>query len=854
MLFPYGNTGNGNRASNTLGEVPSPKKYFLPSEILLHRPVQEQGCFCSIRSDEIGFSYQRAHLVDEVPINWSIRFSPIPKDRVYHNQDPLPGPLLLDEMQYQIDLFVRPKETGINCIEAEVKEVPMFENLHQSIRAFFKVVVLKPICLCRQQGSGKGADFNSQNLKGGNNHGKGTLGVAAQIMESSTRWYHKIRLQHICKLCNICYTWPTEDSMLVYDYLSHLTIADDQFDILDFPQPSDEEIQKALSSMILSASGWRKIFAKSGEEEDSSKTVSYADGVIAAYVALALARKLGAPLAQKSAIQGKPLLASENSPTVLVGLDARPTGRPIGDIICRTLICLGCKVRYLFICAAPEIMADCNLYPEEADAFLYVSASHNPIGHNGFKFGKAGGVYGGTESKDLTNIFLSLFTEEGVLTYLQKLSASLADSRYFDVLNSVKREKQQSLDRYEEFILTTASKSSLAKDHYAFSRSVIANSESRPLGILGELNGSARSVSIDFSFLKSLGLKVTMINNKIGQVVHGIVPEGENLELCRETLEELYQEDKAYLLGYVPDNDGDRGNLVYIRESTGKAEILEAQNVFSLVVLAELCQAHLENPQAKLAIAVNGPTSMRIDRICEALNVEVFRSEVGEANVVELANMKRAQGYHVPILGEGSNGGNITHPAKVRDPMNTLMSLIKLMTQEELFKLWAKVSNTRIPTKVTLEAIIESLPRFITTPSFSDKGKMQVSSPQRALKQAYEELFLTEWEAREKELNSMGITDYKVCQMEGTNLYVGVGEDNRTEPFSGGYKIIFSDAKGKATDFIWMRGSKTEPVFRVLADCEGMDRERHNYLLEWQRSLIARADELAIVTPKPISH
>ncbi len=35
-------------------------------------------------------------------------------------------------------------------------------------------------------------------------------------------------------------------------------------------------------------------------------------------------------------------------------------------------------------------MADTNLHPKEADAFLYISASHNPIGHNGFKFEKKG--------------------------------------------------------------------------------------------------------------------------------------------------------------------------------------------------------------------------------------------------------------------------------------------------------------------------------------------------------------------------------------------------------------------------------------------------------------------------------
>ncbi|MDT4762288.1 phosphoglucomutase [Sphaerochaeta sp. PS] len=645
--------------------------------------------------------------------------------------------------------------------------------------------------------------------------------------------------------------------MLVYDHISHLIIADDQYDILSFPLPSKEEVQQALDSMILSASGWRKVFAESGDEEDAGRSIKESDGVLSMFAALALARHLGAPAAQKEAIQKNtgvcpPLDGS--SPTILVGLDARPTGRLIGDLVCRTLVSLGCRVRYLFICAAPEIMADCNLFPDEADAFLYVSASHNPIGHNGFKFGKAGGVYSGEESKKLTDLFRSLFEEEGAASYIQNLSANLDNQRYLDVLTSVKGQKEQSLERYEQFILTTASKSETIKDHHALSRFINERNEKKPLGIVAELNGSARSVSIDYTFLNSLGIKMAMLNNKVGQVVHGIVPEGENLEPCRETLEYLHKKESAFILGYVPDNDGDRGNLVFIRESTGKAEIMEAQSVFALVVLAELCQARLENPSAKLAVAVNGPTSMRIDKICEALGAEVFRSEVGEANVVELAAQKRTEGYQVPILGEGSNGGNITHPAKVRDPMNTIMSLVKLLTNDELFRLWAKANQMKIPMNISLETIIDTLPRFTTTPSFSDKGKMQVTSSQRALKQAYEELFLLDWEARGEELSLFGITGYKAYQMEGTTVHEGMGEENRNEPFSGGYKIVFTNSEGKATDCIWMRGSKTEPVFRVQADCEGEDAHRHEYFIDWQRDLIARADALASVNPRPRSH
>jgi phosphomannomutase len=636
--------------------------------------------------------------------------------------------------------------------------------------------------------------------------------------------------------------------MLIYDYLSHLPIADDQLDPLDFETPSLDQLAKSLESMILSASGWRKIFAASGNEEDNTNSITHTDAILIAFAALSLARHLGVPMAQASSIDGTldklPSFGSAQK-TVLVGLDSRPTGQILGDIVCRILTALGVTVRYLFICAAPEIMADCNLFPEEADAFFYISASHNPVGHNGIKFGKQGGVYTGRESDQLAQTFRSLVGNPEAVHYVQRLSALLDVETYHGVLSSIKTEKQKSLDRYETFVLGTACKNFSNEAIRIFSRSILEWTKDNPIGIVAELNGSARSVSIDYALFNSLGILVVMLNNQPRKIVHAIVPEGENLELCRRTLEDQYKRDSCYKLGYVPDNDGDRGNLVYIKESNQKAVIMEAQEVFALVVLAELCQARLENPKAKIAIAVNGPTSMRIDRIAKNLDVSVFRSEVGEANVVELAAKLRSEGYIVSIFGEGSNGGNITHPAKVRDPMNTLMSLIKLLSDRNIFRLWCRTNGKDLPNILTYEHIIDSLPSFTSTGAFSNQAKMQVTVSQKALKNAYEKVLQTQWEEKKDELKAMGIASYTVYQMEGTVCRKGLGEEFRTPPYKGGYKVVFCNARGIDTDFVWMRGSGTEPVFRVMADCEGTNHKRHDYLLNWQRDMIAKADELA---------
>jgi len=632
--------------------------------------------------------------------------------------------------------------------------------------------------------------------------------------------------------------------MLVYDTLSHIPIADDQVDALAFPQPTHEALLDGLSTMIISASGWRKVFAQSGDEEDSTDQISASDAALTALATLAFCRHLGLQSASKEAVlAGKPVLVQSDI-TILVGLDARPTGRVLGDIVCRTLTSLGCKVRYLFITAAPQIMADCNLYPDEANAFFYISASHNPVGHNGFKFGSKGGVYSATEAELLKAHFLSIVHEETqAFGYLQRISASMPTQWYQQVLASVKQQREQSEDRYETFTLFTATKSKQSSDHAAFVSALAQEGQKNALGILGELNGSARSVSIDKRFLTKLGIKVVMLNDKVGQIVHAIVPEGESLQLCQQSLESLYARDNSFRIGYVPDNDGDRGNLVYIDTRTGTAKILDAQSVFALVVLAELSHTRLANPSALLATVVNGPTSLRIDKIAQTFDAEVFRCEVGEANVVELAEKKRSEGYLVPILGEGSNGGNITHPAKVRDPLNTLLSLVKLLRNRDIAKLWFRANGQDVPHPITLEKVIESLPAFQTTGAFSSDGKMQVSISHQLLKNRYEVLLQAEWEKRTQALAEMDIHSFAIFQTEGTENHMGIGEEFRNDPYTGGYKVALKDKDGVITDFLWMRGSKTEPVFRVVVDAKGDDPDRYRYLLDWHRSMLATAAE-----------
>jgi len=461
--------------------------------------------------------------------------------------------------------------------------------------------------------------------------------------------------------------------MIFNEKRSGLYIADSSINPLSSNIPNLKEMQEDLKTFILSASGWRKIFAISKNEEDNTQHISNNDKYFSALIALALAKHLGC--VNDSDINSNIINKKANSKKVVIAIDARPTGVEILDVINRVLLSLNITVMNLYIASAPEIMA-LSSQDKSIDAFLYISASHNPIGHNGIKFGKNGGVYTKEESQILADYFIKFINNENSMKFVKELVSSLDKKILEKSLMDIEQNKEYSLKNYRDFALKTSSN---YQDIDSYLQELKNKINKRPIGVIAELNGSARTLTIDKTFFNELGVKILTVNDKPREVVHPIVPEGENLEMCRSILENKFKEDKDFVVGYVPDNDGDRGNLVYIKQSTQKAEILKAQEVFALVVMAELSSIRKDNPNKKIAISVNGPTSMRIDDICKALDVEVYRTEVGEANVVEKAQDLRDKGYIVRILGEGSNGGNITYPAKVRDPLNTLLSLINIL-------------------------------------------------------------------------------------------------------------------------------------------------------------------------------
>lgn len=584
-------------------------------------------------------------------------------------------------------------------------------------------------------------------------------------------------------------------------------------------------------NMILSASGWRRIFAESGDGQDSTPEIGPENTVLAV-----IAAEVFAGYVRET--------TKQDSPVIACGMDARPTGPAVSAAVVRTLLAEKVIVRYTGITAAPEIMA----YARKLDGFIYISASHNPVGHNGIKFGlHDGGVLNAEENAKLVKRFTERVSDPEAVQKARELldSCSLSD------INWIYAEspgcKKDALISYKTFIrevITSFPDEERQDDVFAQIR---RTSEKNHTGVVCDMNGSARTVSIDKEFFRETGISFYAINDKAGSIAHEIIPEAENLVWCAKEMERLQAEGhKDAVLGYMPDCDGDRGNIVYWNEKKQKAEILKAQEVFSLAVLAELSYADMlygGRKEYKPAVAVNGPTSMRIDEIAAAFNAKVFRAEVGEANVVNTAAEARKNGYTVRICGEGSNGGNITSPSAVRDPLSTVFAIIKLMSIDGLYRNWCTKAGCGYTENFTLSDIIDTLPVYTTTGVSEPRAVLHIAEHDHAaLKGRFQELFLKEWKLKQETLSQKyGIVSCEAVLTNGTKETRSA--DDYSKSGSGGLKILFSGTDKKPCAFIWMRGSGTEPVFRIMCDVKGNNPGEESELLKWETELLAEADK-----------
>jgi phosphomannomutase len=171
--------------------------------------------------------------------------------------------------------------------------------------------------------------------------------------------------------------------------------------------------------------------------------------------------------------------------------------------------------------------------------------------------------------------------------------------------------------------------------------------------------GGGAAITHAVPLLARLGCQVSSLNDSYGVFNRRVDPVADELELLRKTVKQ-----KGCDVGLGFDCDGDR---LVIVDSAGKKR---SGDFMLSLALSELLVATGEKK-----VVVSSDTTQAVDDVAKKAGAQVFRSKVGEANVVQVMKEKGAR-----LGGEGSSGGLIDGSFNYcRDSMLAALAIIRAL-------------------------------------------------------------------------------------------------------------------------------------------------------------------------------
>lgn len=331
--------------------------------------------------------------------------------------------------------------------------------------------------------------------------------------------------------------------------------------------------------------------------------------------------------------------------TVVVGRDGRPSGAWIEKAVCAALQACGRKVVVLGVVPTPTVQIAVERH--QAAGGIAITASHNPDEWNGLKFLNSQGIF----LSEKENIDFWHIVDSGVFEYSQS---------YQDLVND-----NDIIDFHINSILSSS----------VFANGMIEKIKALKVYAAVDAVNASGSVAVP-SILEKLGCKVFKLYcNGSGIFPHLPEPLPQNLiELSKKTAE-IHAD-----LGIAVDPDADR--LVLIDE-TGTP--IGEEKTVALAIWSVL----MRSPKGASA-CVNLSTTRMTDDVAEWFGGKVFRSPVGEINVV--GKMKECGAV---IGGEGSGGVIYPESHYGRDCLVGTALILALMaeTGKKLSELAAEIPH-----------------------------------------------------------------------------------------------------------------------------------------------------------------
>ncbi|HEX5036929.1 MAG TPA: 6-phosphogluconolactonase [bacterium] len=510
---------------------------------------------------------------------------------------------------------------------------------------------------------------------------------------------------------------------------------------------------------------------------------------------------------------------------VLLGRDSRPTGRSLAASqaagIRKALLEKGKETRIADLGVVTTPLLESAVRLADAQGAVMITASHNPIPHNGWKFM--------TANKERRGALL----DEGAL-----LDADESRTVIRTVRTLAGKMCAGSLD-LTQFVAAAESVGPWpgappAQDDHALYRKALtfytaevaggAGKLDKDLIVINDYNGGA-AARVNVAVLNAMGFKNAIgLGAELGVCAHAIEPIGAAMDAVSKAL--VTYEAK---IGVVYDFDADRGNLVCLKPD-GSAAKISPQNIAALnVAIALLKHEGFDRRKYPKGLAVVGhcASSGSIRAIASRLKSAYFRVETGEVNVVKkMADLKR-RGYLVAAGVEGYSGGSVFPGSQCRDGLRTLLAVTHLLSSQKMLGAWRRrLAAAQIPRhrrQVFVSELLGTLPRYT---SLQDQITGIELEPRE---------FRVELERRLKSLIHRSRVGWTVRGVGKTYASISIEYSGETKYYSkpitqpagfglrgrfedGGWIARFVDSAG-AESFLWARGSKTEAgIYKRLVD------------------------------------
>ena len=315
---------------------------------------------------------------------------------------------------------------------------------------------------------------------------------------------------------------------------------------------------------------------------------------------------------------------------IVVARDGRPSGAELAEHVSGALAAAGRPVKTAGVAATPTVGV--LVRAEGAAGGIQISASHNPAEYNGMKlFGPAGRVLTAAEGKRV----LERYHSPGDSDAPDDLTAATAESL------------PHPHDEHLRLVLATVDAERIANRRYR---------------VLLDANGGAGG-ALGRRLLERLGCAVTIVGERPGGgFAHTPEPVSENLqEIAAQVAAGEFD------AGFCQDPDADRLAII----DAGGRFLGEEYTL-------ALCLDHALRRRRGPVVA-NCATSRLSEDVARRHGVELFRSAVGEANVVALMQEKDA------VYGGEGNGGPIDpRVVYVRDSFVGMAQVLDAMAAREM--------------------------------------------------------------------------------------------------------------------------------------------------------------------------